>query len=116
MAVHVNNSNNFMIHAHFNCPACNREIETSVATARRGLRCPGCNTGFIPQGYAPEPRTVYPASAPGKMKNLALLIWPGLMLLVLGAALLKVISMELAVLIVALALLGAIVSAILAKK
>ena len=38
-----------MIVAHFNCPACETPIETPEDSARRGLKCPACGTGFVPE-------------------------------------------------------------------
>ena len=35
----------------FNCPACDQPIETTEEQAREGVRCPNCNTGFVPEKF-----------------------------------------------------------------
>lgn len=32
----------------FNCPSCNQAVEAKADYLARGLKCPHCNTGFIP--------------------------------------------------------------------
>lgn len=43
------------------CPNCQLEFETTVAAAQDGLRCPKCDTGFVPDSLkqfedTPKPR------------------------------------------------------------
>jgi heme A synthase len=37
-----------MIIARFNCPACETPIEAPADSVARGVRCPQCDTGFVP--------------------------------------------------------------------
>jgi hypothetical protein len=48
----------------FECPKCQQPIETDEVTARNGVRCPGCGTGFVPEGFrhvAAAPAAAVPA-------------------------------------------------------
>lgn len=37
--------------AHFECPACEQPIEAPAASIAAGVRCPKCDTGFVPSNF-----------------------------------------------------------------
>jgi hypothetical protein len=58
-----------MNHVRFEYPSCSPPIETDEATARKGVRCPGCGTSFIPEGFRHEPRRTDQTSPEIELEN-----------------------------------------------
>lgn len=54
-----------MIIARFNCPACETPIEAPVEAVDRGIKCPSCEIGFVPEKFETADEAVDPSFSKG---------------------------------------------------